>query len=1127
MKLNHVTKLMTMSLCSWLCVAPALAAGDDIDIFTGASAGAATNPRILIILDNTSNWARASEGWPSGMQGDSELRAIKTVVSRMNDNISIGMMEFTTGNPKTDAGFIRQAIKPVTAAYKSSFGAMLDGIRINDSTEKGASNAGYGEIMRSAYLYFAGGNALTPGSVNQSKADSAGYINMPTKFRSPLSNSNICGKSFIVFIGNVSNGGPNSDTEENRSALHALTNDRTELSLPRSVPVDSLPVRESVGNSSGCYDTALAAEAAKQEPVIASSCSFYNRGCAIGAPVVRTPETCPAGTNSYSVIGSSVVTTIVPAAGTLSTNRSFHADEWARMLAEKGVPVSGSSTRSKVATYTIDVHNRNPDPHFTGLLLNMALHGDGKYFKATTEQAIIDALESIMAEIQADNSAFASTSLPVNATNRTQNENQVFIGMFRPDVVRRPRWFGNLKRYQLILVGGRVQLGDENGDPAINNDAGFIAPCADSYWTKDSGTYWNIPSPGEALEGTCGTDFLFSDKPDGQLVEKGAAAQVLRQGNTFPLVANSRTLNRQMKTVVTSTAGVKSLAEFNTTNVPAAVLPANIVNYIRGADVLNEKQQGASTTMTRPTIHGDVIHSRPLPVNYGAATATRSASEAGVTVFYGANDGALHAVDAATGVERWSFVAPEFFPRLRRLHDNVPLVSYSGDSLAQALVATRKDYFFDGSVGLFQNETNTQVHVYPSMRRGGRSVYALDVTTPSTPSFMWKKGCPNLAVTDDENCDAGFSEIGQTWSTPIPAFIEGFSPAGGETPVPVLVFGGGYDSCEDADAKIGTTCNAAKGRLVYVVNAKTGAIIRTFPTTRPVAADIAMVDVNDDGNVDYAYAADTGGGMYRISFAEQGTVHTNLAPAAWSIRKIGQVDAASGRKFLFAPALLHNKESVYIAITTGDREHPLEMNYPYQTNVQNRAYVFRDILTELTGTTQDFDALTDRSVAPACGAEGVGDPGGTMKGWFMNLENGRGEQGVTSPLIAGGMVTFNTNRPNPETSGTCRTALGHAHGYWLNLLTGSGAIQASGAVCGGARSSEFVAGGLPPTPVLATQVPIEESPNDDTPNIVYATVAIGAVQRDTVGANVAFSPQQVIPALTRARKRTYTNTAAD
>ena len=54
------------------------------------------------------------------------------------------------------------------------------------------------------------------------------------------------------------------------------------------------------------------------------------------------------------------------------------------------------------------------------------------------------------------------------------------------------------------------------------------------------------------------------------------------------------------------------------------------------------------------------------------------------------------------------------------------------------------------------------------MRRGGRTIYAFDVSTidtdPTSPTLKWRNGCPNLA--DDTGCTAGFEEIGQTWSAP-------------------------------------------------------------------------------------------------------------------------------------------------------------------------------------------------------------------------------------------------------------------------------------------------------------------------------------------------------------------------
>jgi Tfp pilus tip-associated adhesin PilY1 len=228
----------------------------------------------------------------------------------------------------------------------------------------------------------------------------------------------------------------------------------------------------------------------------------------------------------------------------------------------------------------------------------------------------------------------------------------------------------------------------------------------------------------------------------------------------------------------------------------------------------------------------------------------------------------------------------------------------------------------------------------------------------------------------------------------------------------------------------------------------------------------------------------------------------------------------AGRKFLFAPALLPAQGYVYVAIGSGDREHPLYEHYPY-ANVVNRFYVYKDDLAAPVGTpAKNLDALEDYSTANDCSTPSV-LPTNNLSGWFMNLNaNGQGEQVVTSALIAGGMVTFSTNRPIAPQAGTCSTTLGEARGYWVNLLNAAGAIGTPGA-CGGTRSSPFVGGGLPPSPVLANGVPI---------NGKATTVVIGAVQKGSdgaAGASVAISPQKIRPTIRSKRTRTYSYTKAD
>jgi len=151
--------------------------------------------------------------------------------------------------------------------------------------------------------------------------------------------------------------------------------------------------------------------------------------------------------------------------------------------------------------------------------MSMAKHGGGRYFTAQNLEAIIAGLREILVDVQSVNSVFTSASVPINATNRTQYENQVYIGMFRPDNDAKPRWYGNLKRYQVGIVNGEVKLTDRNNATAIAAATGYLQSCATSYWSTDSGSYWDF-SPSSAGLCTNIPGSTYSDLPDGAAVER-------------------------------------------------------------------------------------------------------------------------------------------------------------------------------------------------------------------------------------------------------------------------------------------------------------------------------------------------------------------------------------------------------------------------------------------------------------------------------------------------------------------------------------------------------------------------------------------------------------------------------
>ncbi|MGH7186157.1 MAG: PilC/PilY family type IV pilus protein, partial [Pseudomonadota bacterium] len=398
----------------------------------------------------------------------------------------------------------------------------------------------------------------------------------------------------------------------------------------------------------------------------------------------------------------------------------------------------------------------------------------------------------------------------------------------------------------------------------------------------------------------------------------------------------------------------------------------------------------------------------------------------------------------------------EHHARLTRLADTSPLITYP--STPPTVTSQRKDYFFDGSIGVYQNADNTQVWVFPTMRRGGRMLYAFDVTTPTAPALKWRVGCPNLA--DDTGCTPGFDGIGQTWSFPNVARIRGFN-SGND---PVIVMGGGYDACDDADTST-PSCGSAgvKGKKVYVIDAGSGALLASFSTLRSVAADVTLVDRDFDGMVDHAIVADTGGNLYRIDFVDPAT-RLPLPAGSWAIYHIAQTNAAiaAGRKFQFAPAALATGDRVFVALGSGDRERPLQSNYPYVEDIANRFYMFVDTFST-SGVPVDLDGSTmaNFTTNTTCATT----LGSSLNGWYMDLNTGRGEQTVTSAMIFGGLIFFSTNRPVPATAGQCGANLGEARGYAVNLLNASGAVNTE-ALCGADRSGVFLGGGLPPSPVV-------------------------------------------------------------
>lgn len=749
---------------------------------------------------------------------------------------------------------------------------------------------------------------------------------------------------------------------------------------------------------------------------------------------------------------------------TPSGSQGNMADEWARFMYQ---------SPEAITTFTLDINKvtTGQGPGWSALLRSMADQSGGKYYDIAGDfESISGALNDALSRILSVNSVFASVALPASANTQSTFLNQVYIGLFRPDSAADPRWYGNLKQYKLGFDGANIlRVLDREDDPIVDSGTGFITECAKSFWTPAAvDNYWAF-LPITEQRGECLTvaNSKTSNFPDGPIVEKGAQAYVTRSQNPA-----TRTVYTCGPTVA-GCVGVPSA--FNSSLTPAQLGAADsnerddLVNWAIGFDVDDENNDGSTSDM-RQSVHGDIIHSQPVAVDYAD-----DLDDPEVVVFYGGNDGMLRAINGnrgsvhsgtAAGKEIWSFMPPEFWPQIKRNRDNSTKVRFPATGQNAGAIGAQKPYGVDGAITAFDNGSDR--YIYFGLRRGGRSIYAFDVSTVTAPEILWRRGCPNKS--NDDGCSVGWENIGETWAPNTVTTIFG-------SDTPIILTGGGYDPCEDFDNDLDRNhacTEASKGNSIFVIDGVTGDLLKNFATDRPVVGGITVVPVSDlDRNISYAYATDTGGNVYRISGSSPNAPIGSTVPAEWTLAKIASLgcdtvagDCLANRKFLFGPDVVRDQveaNRLAILVGSGDREKPL-LKYGAAASVDNYFFALFDF-PELGVWLDDpvdgdpshcgADVLCMNSLTTLTRPEGTAPSDTTIvvdeKGWKMSLAPT--EQVVSGALTVSSVVNFSTQIPSEPDPGACSANLGKAATYNIGFDTGSGI------------KNNIIGGGLVPTPV--------------------------------------------------------------
>jgi type IV pilus assembly protein PilY1 len=250
----------------------------------------------------------------------------------------------------------------------------------------------------------------------------------------------------------------------------------------------------------------------------------------------------------------------------------------------------------------------------------------------------------------------------------------------------------------------------------------------------------------------------------------------------------------------------------------------SVVNFIRGED------PGGGGN--RANILGDIVHSAVVFIDD--------------VVYVGANDGMLHAFKAGDGTEIFAYVPYLVFDHLKDLADP----DYDHRFYVDLTPTVQKGEKLLRRVG-------DQAILVGGLGKGGRGYFALDITNPhamSKDQVLWE--FPRQDTSGADEADMGYS-----YSKPVVA--QSYSA----THPWIVIAGNGYNSPNG-------------NSVLFILDAKTGEVIKNIPAgTGPdngLSSPIA-VDVNHDDVVDFVYAGDLKGNLWKFDLVSDSAVNWEVA----------------------------------------------------------------------------------------------------------------------------------------------------------------------------------------------------------------------------------------------------------
>lgn len=335
---------------------------------------------------------------------------------------------------------------------------------------------------------------------------------------------------------------------------------------------------------------------------------------------------------------------------------------------------------------------------------------------------------------------------------------------------------------------------------------------------------------------------------------------------------------------------------------PLGTLGQSRLEYIRGNSALEKRNGG--TFRNRSHILGDLIDSQVVYVgppnevylSDSYKTFVSTYKDRNPMLYVGGNDGMLHAFNASTGVEVFSFIPNAVFSNLINLTSTV----YNQSHL----------FFVNGSPqsrDVQFSDSSWHTLLVGGEGAGGNSIYALDITNAST--FGSESSVASAVLWEFTDGDMGLS-----YSQPQIAQIGLYNA----NPATFAVFfGNGYNSPTNKS-------------ILYAINPETGAVIKKIDLCAAVASSCdvdlpqglsSVAVANRDGiqgqPITNVYAGDLQGNLWSVDVSA-------ADPASWTVRLLFKARDSTGviQPITTTPIIsLHpnypRKQGIFILFGTG------------------------------------------------------------------------------------------------------------------------------------------------------------------------------------------------------------------